>query len=257
MYRRLDASRIGDTTAVLRRRIKERFPESSLSAVCADLEEVAAAAEQRCRWIGEPKLWLRIAVGVVIAGIALVSITSTAALTHANRSLAFGEYVQIINATLNDLVLIGAAIAFLITVETRIKRAQALTALHELRSLAHVIDMHQLTKDPDRVLAPGEDTTSSPRRPLTPFQLTRYLDYCSEMLSITGKIAALYAQHLRDPVVLDAVTEIETLAARLSQKIWQKITIVQAAIAADRPAAAPEERRPRPRSAALDDDARR
>jgi hypothetical protein len=236
MYRRLDAARIGQTTAVLRRRIKERFPESSLSAVCADVEEVAAAAEERCRWISEPKLWLRFAVGAVIAAIAVVSIVSTVSLTHTARSFALGEFVQIINAGLNNLVLIGAAIAFLITVETRIKRSQALAALHELRSLAHVVDMHQLTKDPDRVLAPLPDTTSSPRRELTPFQLTRYLDYCSEMLSIIGKIAALYAQHLRDPVVLDSVNEIETLAARLSQKIWQKITIVQTAGALGRSA---------------------
>ena len=58
--------------------------------------------------------------------------------------------------------------------------------------------------------------------------LSRYLDYCSELLAAIGKIAALYAQHLDDPVVLDSVSEVETLAAGLSAKIWQKLTILDA-----------------------------
>ena len=52
-------------------------------------------------------------------------------------------------------------------------------ALHELRGVAHVIDMHQLTKDPRGMKFKAIATASSPERTLTPFQLTRYLDYCS------------------------------------------------------------------------------
>ena len=33
---------------------------------------------------------------------------------------------------------------------------------------------------------------------MTPFQLSRYLNYCSEMLSLTGKIAAVYIQRFDD-----------------------------------------------------------
>ena len=58
------------------------------------------------------------------------------------------------------------------------------------------------------------------------FELTRYLDYCSEMLSLTNKLAALYAQHLPDPVIIYAVNDIEQLTTNLSSKIWQKITIL-------------------------------
>ena len=36
------------------------------------------------------------------------------------------------------------------------------------------------------------------------FELSRYLDYCSEMLSLTAKLAALYAQNLPDPVIIEA-----------------------------------------------------
>ena len=56
--------------------------------------------------------------------------------------------------------------------------------------------------------------------------LARYLDYCSEMLSLTGKVAALYVQNFEDGVALQAVNEIEDLTTGLSRKIWQKLTIV-------------------------------
>jgi hypothetical protein len=85
--------------------------------------------------------------------------------------------------------------------------------------------MHQLTKDPSAFGAPR--TSSSPDRTMTVFQLLRYLGYCSELLSLSSKVAALYADKLRDPVVVDAVGDIERLTTDLSQKIWQKIELVQ------------------------------
>ena len=61
---------------------------------------------------------------------------------------------------------------------------------------------------------------------MTPVQLGRYLDYCSEMLSVTSKIAALFVERFDDPVTLAAVNEIESLTAGLSRKIWQKISML-------------------------------
>jgi len=37
---------------------------------------------------------------------------------------------------------------------------------------------------------------------MTHFELTRYLDYCSEMLALISKIAAIYVQRSHDPVTL-------------------------------------------------------
>jgi hypothetical protein len=62
---------------------------------------------------------------------------------------------------------------------------------------------------------------------LTLPELSRYLDYCSELLSITSKIAALYIQKFSDGVVLEAVSDVETLCAGLGQKIWQKLDIAE------------------------------
>ena len=120
---------------------------------------------------------------------------------------------------------------FLGSLEMRFKRSLALRSLHALRSLAHVVDMHQLTKDPAVILAGTSfrPTESSPARSMTPYQLTRYLEYCSEMLSLTSKLAAMHVQYFDDPVVLDAVNDIESLTQGLSNKVWQKIMILDLA----------------------------
>jgi hypothetical protein len=86
--------------------------------------------------------------------------------------------------------------------------------------------MHQLTKDPESYFSPAK-TGGSAKKRMSPFELNRYLDYCSESLALISKIAALYIQELQDPVLLDAVDDMEDLTAGLSRKIWQKITILE------------------------------
>src|SRR5206468_1565033 len=80
-----------------------------------------------------------------------------------------------------------------------------LRAIHELRALAHIIDMHQLTKDPESYFGKARFTTARKLRPMSPFELNRYLDYCSDAMGLISKVAALYVQSYQDPVLLDAV----------------------------------------------------
>ena len=47
------------------------------------------------------------------------------------------------------------------------------------------------------------------------------------MVSLSSKLAALFVQHFHDPVVLAAVNEIESLASGFSNKVWQKITLLE------------------------------
>ena len=86
--------------------------------------------------------------------------------------------------------------------------------------------MHQLTKDPEQLLSSAMNTASSPQRNLSRFELARYLDYCTEMLAIISKIAALYVQYLDDPQILGAVNDIQSLTTGLSSNIWQKIVLI-------------------------------
>ena len=83
--------------------------------------------------------------------------------------------------------------------------------------------MHQLTKDP-AIITQESNTPASPMRDMTSFELNRYLDYCSELLSLTGKLAAVFGQSINDHEVIAASNAIELLTTNLARKIWQKIS---------------------------------
>jgi hypothetical protein len=238
MYRSLDATKIVETAQMLRQRIDERFPNSGLSRVADELHLVAREAGTISGWLARPHWPIRVAVGLGILGIVVIftlALFSTLAALEADPAYSsLADLLQGLDAAINEVVVIGLAIFFLFSVETRFKRARALKAMHALRSLAHIIDMHQLTKDPERTTGRGgADTQSSPKRTLTPFELTRYLDYCTEALAVISKLAALYVQHFHDPVTLSSVNELEELTNGLSRKIWQKIMILDRVIASD------------------------
>jgi len=238
MYRNLDPQRIVETTQTLSNRVSERFPDSGLSRVAGELSAVSREATAMSQWLAKPHRPIRIAVGVCIVLILMVLLAAVLSLdTKVTFSSSVADFIQGLDAAVNEIVLLGVAIFFLVTIENRFKRRRALRAIHVLRSIAHIIDMHQLTKDPERIVGNGPDTRSSPKRTMTPFELTRYLDYCSEMLALISKVGAVYVQNFNDPVTLSAVNDVEDLTAGLSRKIWQKIVILDRIIAPDNRAA--------------------
>lgn len=222
-YRQLDSKEIVETVRLLQSRIEARFPGSGLANVVKELLEVARENVARTQWIRRPNVALRcVATGLSIAIVALL----VGLLLHI-RQFKFDDYtnfIQSLDASISSVVFVGAAILFFLSWETRIKRRRALQAIHELRALAHIIDMHQLTKHPESCFAAAAPAA---KRTLTAFELNRYLDYCSEALALISKIAALYVQGFPDTVLLDAVDDVEDLTAGLSRKIWQKITILE------------------------------
>ena len=227
MYRSLDAQRIVATAEQLGKRIAERFPASGLSKVAVELLAETRQAADTAQWLAKPHRSIRVVSGIIVALLLALALSTLLLLNWRTELFSnVADFLQGLDSLVNELVLIGAASYFLLGWEARRKRSRALRALHALRSMAHIIDMHQLTKDPERLLAPGQNTPSSPARTLTAFELTRYLDYCSEMLSVISKIAALYVQEFDDPVALAAVNEVEDLTGSLSQKMWQKIVIL-------------------------------
>lgn len=226
---RLEETQILGTLGKLRDRIEERFPGSGLGRVAADLLKIGDETAALVDYLGRPNWPIRVAVGAVIVIIgAMLGMAATSMRMPAGID-GFGAFVQATESAINDLVFLGIAIFFLVSLEARIKRRRALAALHRLRSVAHIVDMHQLTKDPERMQSPHGDTASSPARTLTPPELGRYLDYCSELLSLISKLAALHVQRFNDGVTLAAVNEIEGLCGGLSNKIWQKITMIDRA----------------------------
>ena len=227
MYRELNPQRIIETSVLLHQRIQERFPDSGLSRIAGEAADVAKAAEQVSHWLSKPIVWVRVAVGAAVAILAFLVITALSVVNMDMTGVGFSETAQGVEAAINDLVFVGIAIYFLLGMETRLKRARALKELHVLRSMAHVVDMHQLTKDPERPrTSSNHDTASSPKRDLTPFLLTRYLDYSTELLAILSKVAAIYVQRFNDSETVRADGDIEDLTVGLSRNSWQKIMIL-------------------------------
>jgi hypothetical protein len=223
----LRADRVIETIDRLQHRIQERFPGSGLGQVCAELRRVAGDTASSIPVLRRPIWPLR--VSAVLGAAGLIATTAWFAVTIFRASTGVGsasEVLQGADAAVNVVIFLSIAIFFLVGLETRVKRRRVLSAVQRLRSIVHIVDMHQLTKDPDLGSMARIDTASSPRRVLGRYDLSRYLDYCSEMLSLSSKLAALHVQYVNDPVVLDAVNDIETLAASLSNKIWQKIMIL-------------------------------
>jgi hypothetical protein len=226
VYSALDAEKIIQTIDTLSRRVGERFPDAGLSGVSRELAATARQIGGDAEALSRPNWRLRLAsAGILVLGGLLLAM----AIRDLNLGSVSNEavsLVQVIEPAANIAVLAAIGILFLVRSEERWRQKTAISSLHALRSLIHVIDMHQLTKDPCALVSSFEPTESSPRRVMTRPQLVRYLDYCSEMLSLVGKLAALYGQTIQDRAVIDAVNDLEDLSLSLSRKIWQKIMIL-------------------------------
>ncbi len=227
-FNQLKSEKLIETLDKLQHRIEERFPESGLHKVSQELENIAneniRLLHRLSRPIWEVRIFTFISISLLI-GLAGWMVAMAVRYIPAGQS-GLVELLQGVESAINEIILLSLAIFFLASVETRLKRRAALTSLHQLRSIAHIIDMHQLTKDPAYLLAGVPPTPSSPARQLSHKQLSRYLDYCTELLAITSKLAALHAQDFQDSEVLKTVNEVEMLAHALADKIWQKIMLL-------------------------------
>ncbi|MDX8444717.1 hypothetical protein [Mesorhizobium captivum] len=228
-YRALDPKLIIETAERLEERVAERFPDAGLRGVAGELVSLSRDLAKAAKALEAPIWWLRgVIIAAVVAGaLVFLFVGTVLPLDRISGPDDAVQSVQGIEASVNMIILAVLGFLALVRSEERIKRKKVFRELHGLRSLIHVIDMHQLTKDPATLSANFKPTAHSPARITNAPDLARYLDYCSEMLSITGKIAALFAQSVNDDVVVDGVNDIENLASNLSRKIWQKITLIE------------------------------
>ncbi|MCF6377960.1 hypothetical protein L2K70_10110 [Nocardioides KLBMP 9356] len=227
---RLDAGPVRDTVVRLQARIAARFPDRGLLAVAGELvglttqvTQVASEVRDRLRWV---RVASRAAALLVLAATILVFLLAARDAVRAGPDQSF-EWVPLIESTINDLVFAGLALWFLYALPQRLVRGRLLALLHKLRSLAHIVDMHQLTKDPERLRSDFVPTeVSVDIGDLDRAQMEHYLEYCSELLSLIGKVAALCAEESQDSLVLTTVSDLETLTTSMSRKVWQKISLL-------------------------------
>jgi len=222
----IDSQHIIVTAARLRARIGARFPGSGLYGVAEKVRIEAVSAEEQIRRLTRPNWFFRGINVLLLAGIIAILFYI---FTHFQMRLHAQDvegFIQFLEPALGSIVFIGAFIWTLVNLEDRWRNAKVVAVLHQLRSLAHVIDMHQLAKDPERLVHRGPDTAFSYKNEMNAFQLGRYLDYCSDLLSVLSKVGVLWAQHFTNPDIQRAVDQIENLTNGLSRKIWQKLTLL-------------------------------
>lgn len=224
-YREIDPTKLILTISKMADRVEEQFPSSGLSAVANEVAAVAEGTVARVAEIKKPRIGLRIAVGVMVLLVVSGPLLFSFLLSFSEEVNNLGDFLEATDAGLHMLLVLAGGIFFLVGMENRMRRNHALEALAEFRSLAHLVDLHQINKDPglDLVVAPEHDT----RTVRSDEALASYLDFSGDLLSIVGKLAAFYAQNLSDRVVLDAVNEIETLTSSLSNKLWLKILVLR------------------------------
>ena len=166
-YEHLDVGSVVATADAVQARIAARFPERQLGAVAGAVRAAAAraaAAGERPPVRRLSRLVCALLAAAVVAGtlVALVIVVRDAVAAADGR--ASFDWLPVIESAVNDVAFAGIATFFLLTVSQRMDRHAIIAELHGLRSLAHVIDMHQLTKDPEFLLSPGRQTPHSPRR---------------------------------------------------------------------------------------------
>lgn len=223
MYKELNIDKITEVIQTLSLRIQDRFPKADLVNVCNELKELAIKSKATNARIAKPYIFIRIAFILLIVVASCSIIYTLFMLKFEDSLLTVQNFITVSEAFLNETITIGFAFYFLYKFEDLIKQKKILSDLQELRTIAHVIDLHQLTKDPTHILA--ERTKNSPKREFTNAEVNRYLIYCSEMLSLASKVAATYGYNNKDEIILDTIHNIEVLSSTLSSKIWQKIEL--------------------------------
>jgi hypothetical protein len=225
-FRTLDPAMILATAVQLEQRVTERFPDRGLAKVAREVVSLSRTVTDEVAALTPPIWWLRLAIGLIVLGGTAVFVWVGSLVPLNQVGPAAIDSVQTLEAAINTVLLAAFGLLALVRLEARMKSRRVARGLHALRSVIHVIDMHQLTKDPVALDPAFQPTATSPLREMDAVALSRYLDYCSELLAITGKLAALYAQAVPEEGVASAVNDIEVLGASLSRKIWQKITLI-------------------------------
>lgn len=225
---RLEQAELIKTATRLGQRIRSRFPAAHLNEVASQLQALTEQHAERSNRIRRPNWGLRlVSATLLLAGLATLLLLFESVRFRHDGDWQIGEAMQALEAGVSMLFFLGAGAVLASSLELRTKRRRCLEALHELRAIAHLVDLHQLTKlpidgdgdSPDPTVDPAEATLTTPR-------LILYLDFCSEMLALIGKVAALYVQEFPDEKATGAVDDIEDLTTGLSRKIWQKIMVL-------------------------------
>jgi hypothetical protein len=205
--RHLDAHKLITTSAELEKWITREFQEAHLAIVAREVHAFAQEAVAKAEKIRQPIWPLRLGIWTILA------LTAAGAI-HGVVTHAITDTLKFLDSTKGAAVYLSVFGAIFIGLEIRWKRHRALKAVAEIRALAHIVDMHQLAKDP-----PIEQFRESGQQ----VKILEYLHACTALLALLSKVAQFYVENFPDPVATNAVNDFELITTGLSNKIWMKI----------------------------------
>ena len=224
---KLDPDKLCNAIQKLQRLVKKRFPKSTFYKTTMKLSEVAEKAKAVAKDFGGVKraIWWTV---IIIAPIALLFLMSSLLLIYLpieSKSTQTGllDYSETIGLFV-DWIILSVLGSLAIRKKYRLNRRKpAMQTLHQLRSIAHLIDLTQHNKNYQTV----KDKTLPLEKRMSAEDCIRYLNYSSQALSLTGKVAAIMIEDYNDSGVIAAVCELDTICNGISVKIWQKIETLQ------------------------------
>jgi hypothetical protein len=220
----IEHKKIEDALLNISNRIGARFPNSNLYTLSKELKKTLDSINSKIIEVAKPKWSIRIVLtSFVILSVFLIFLFIKFFIKK-NHDSDIYNIIQGVEAALNSFVLIGASFYFMFKLEERMKEKVILKQINNLRMHIHMIDMYQLGKDP--LANPEMSTNFSNKNKLSNFEMGRYFNYCCELLSITSKMAVLFANENSSERISEAIYEIEILSSTLNRKIWQKIAML-------------------------------
>jgi hypothetical protein len=205
--RHLDPEKLIKTSADLEQWITKEFHEAHLAVVAREVHAFAQEAVAKAERIRQPIWPLRLGIWTVVVLTALGAIHGV--VTH-----ELADVLKFLDTTKGAAVYLSVFGAIFIGLEIRWKRYRALKAVAEIRALAHIVDMHQLAKDP-----PIEQFRQNGQQ----VKVEEYLHACTALLALLSKVAQFYVENFPDPAATNAVNDFEMITTGLSNKIWMKI----------------------------------
>jgi len=127
-----------------------------------------------------------------------------------------------------NLILVFTAVFYtLYSLDKAYSKKQISKLLIGLSDFIHLIDMHQINKDPNHLKDDYVNAKHSPVKTLNKFELQRYLDYTSESIALGSKMAYQVLECFpNDQKIMSRVNELHILCDGITTNIWQKIIIL-------------------------------
>jgi hypothetical protein len=219
---RLDPSRIVETAENLARRVSEKLPESNLAGLAVELAGIARVTDERTHRASTPIYVIRVAcvLATVVSLLGLFFLVR-----HIHTRWEFGTITEVFesaDAGVNILIVLAGGLWFLITLEARVRRKQALAFIGELLEFVQLIDVTQLYHTPEFYTSEHSAGGTAPR-----FDDNTYLLFCTEMLAVIANLAPLYTRANMDDSVWRAASDVVMLANTIEGRLLSKAEAIR------------------------------